>query len=148
MKQLINKDTGELTLNNGFVVTKETKLNDLLKKFGKDKFRQSEYADDYYSLPQTKIDEYYVIFGFEFKDEKLKKISFQVETEPIKREAWTSQRDLETKWIAQQMNDKSNFIWNMKITGRSEEHQYNWGCIGVYYDFKNGTFDSGLFYDK
>ena len=114
MKQLINKDTGELTLNNGFVVTKETKLNDLLKKFGKDKFRQSEYADDYYSLPQTKIDEYYVIFGFEFKDEKLKKISFQVETEPIKREAWTSQRDLETKWIAQQMNDKSNFIWNMK----------------------------------
>ena len=47
MKQLINKDTGELTLNNGFVVTKETKLNDLLKKFGKDKFRQSEYADFY-----------------------------------------------------------------------------------------------------
>ena len=148
MKQLINKDTGELTLNNGFVVTKETKLNDLLKKFGKDKFRQSEYADDYYTLTQTKIDEYYVIFGFEFKDEKLKKISFQVETEPIKREAWTSQRDLETKWIAQQMNDKSNFIWNMKIAGRHYHLQYNWGCIGVYYDFKNGTFDSGLFYDK
>ena len=118
------------------------------KQFGKDKFRQSEYADDYYSLPQTKIDEYYVIFGFEFKDEKLKKISFQVETEPIKREAWTSQRDLETKWIAQQMNDKSNFIWNMKIAGRHHHLQYNWGCIGVYYDFKNGTFDSGLFYDK
>ena len=107
MKQLINKDTGELTLNNGFVVTKETKLNDLLKK-----------------------------------------ISFHVETEPIKREAWPSQRDLETKWIAQQMNDKSNFIWNMKIAGRHYHLQYNWGCIGVYYDFKNGTFDSGLFYDK
>ncbi|MBK8352737.1 MAG: hypothetical protein IPL21_14035 [Saprospirales bacterium] len=46
------------------------------------------------------------------------------------------------------MNDKSNFIWNMKIAGRHYHLQYNWGCIGVYYDFKNGTFDSGLFYDK
>ncbi|MBK6274315.1 MAG: hypothetical protein IPF58_06230 [Saprospirales bacterium] len=67
-------------------------------------------------LAETKIDEYYVKFGLTFR-EQLKKNQLSSRTRTIKREE-DSQSDLETKWIAQQMNDKATFIWNMKIAGR------------------------------
>lgn len=158
MKQLINKANGEVTLYNGFVVSKNTMLKDLIHFFGNNTLKQNKYTANYYSLPQTKIDDYYIIFGFAFKDKKLRRISFQIENEPIVREPWTSQRDLETKWIAQQMQDESNFVWyskeewdkefmkDLKVPNNDYSFSFHWGFIGIYYDFKNGTYDSSLLY--
>lgn len=146
-KKIINKENGELTLN-GFTIGMHTKQTELFAHFGKDKLKKSIYTkNDYYYLPQQKVGRYYIIFSFEFNKKQLSKIKFEIETKPKERQPWGNNRDVETRWIARQMDDKSNFIWNMNIP-RNYSLQYPWGFIGVYYDFKNGTFDSGIFYNK
>jgi len=146
-KQIINKDDGSLTLHNGFVITQHTTLAELQSNLINEKLKKCAYAQNCFILPQTKYGEYYIIFWFHFKDDKIYKISFEIETAPIERIPWSNQRDLETNWIAEQMDDKQNFIWDMNIAGRNYYLAYPWGSIGVYYDFKNGTFDSGIFYN-
>lgn len=145
-KKIIDKETGTLTLYNGFIISKDTTLENLLNTFTSNELKKSEYADNICSLKQAKYDEYYIRFWFYFIEEKIYKIGFEIETKPIQRVPWSNQRDLETKWIAEQMGDKSNFIWDMNIAGRHYSLKYNWGFIGVYYDFKNGTFDSSINY--
>lgn len=145
-KKIINKDTGELCFDNGFVVSKNTTLEELLRHFGKDKITKSEYNRNVYILQQQKLGKYYLKFYFYFGKQHLNKIEFEVETKPIERIPWSSNRDVETRWIARQLNDKSNFKWDMNKAGRHYHLQYDWGSIGVYYDFKNGTFSSVLVY--
>jgi hypothetical protein len=145
-QKIINKDNGEITINN-FIVSAQTKLEDLLTHFGKDIISKSTYTSDYYFLPQMKIDEYYIKFSFKFREDMLQSVNFEIETEPVEREPWGNNRDVETKWIADQMDDKSNFIWNMNVP-KQYILKHSWGYIGVIYDFKNSTFDSGLHYNN
>lgn len=145
-KKIINKDTGELCFDDGFVVSKNTTLEELLRHFGKDKITKSEYNRNVYILQQQKLGKYYLKFYFYFGKQHLNKIEFEVETKPIERIPWSSNRDVETRWIARQLDDKSNFKWDMNKAGRHYHLQYDWGSIGVYYDFKNGTFSSVLVY--
>ena len=143
---MINKETGEFIFNENFAVGKNTQLGDLIDYFGKKNFLKSKFDPNCYLLSQQESEGFYLKFFFYFKDDNIEKIEFEVETEPIKRIAWSSNRDVETKWIADQMGDTSNFVWDLNKAGRHYHLEYKWGSIGVYYDFKNGTFTSVLVY--
>ncbi len=145
INRVINKENGEILVDGEFIISRQTELQTLIARFGKE-IKQSEFNSRCYILSQRKIGNHYLKFYFFFESKHLKKIEFEIETEPVERIPWSSNRDLETNWIAQQMDDASNFVWDMKKAGRQYHLQYDWGSIGVYYDFKNGTFDSKLIY--
>ena len=146
MSQLINVKTGEFTIDNDFRVYHATTIDELMAHFGKDRLKESEYKKDRYISSQVKLDALYFVFSFCFEKEVLKKISFEIENERKAREPWSNNRDVETNWIAQQMGDNSGFVWDMNQAGRHYHLFFEWGSIGVYYDFKNGTFESSLNY--
>ncbi len=138
MQQLINVQTGEFTLDNNFTISPSTTLKDLREHFGEDRLKKSGYI--------AKIDDLYFLFYFSFENGLLKRINFEIEEGPEERNPWGNNRDFETNWIARQMGDNSGFVWDMNEAGRHYHLSYKWGSVGVYYDFKNGTFESTLVY--
>lgn len=145
-KQLINAHTGEFTIENGFCVSASTTRQELRAYFGETRLTESASVKDCYISEQIAHDKLYFTFFFYISDDKIKKIGFEIEDRPGPREPWTNNRDGETRWIATQMGDKSGFTWDMSRAGRHYHISYRWGSIGVYYDFRNGTFDSMLCY--
>jgi hypothetical protein len=150
-KQLINTENGEFTINDGFIVSNQTTLNDLLLHFGKEKLIESKnMAKDYcgyYRTSQLEIDGLFFKFSFEFKDEILKIIYFEIETEPKERIEWTFNHVFETDWIKAQTNDKTEFNWNNISPGNSSYFVgYNWGNVGVFFDPFGGYFTTSLSY--
>lgn len=144
--QLINSSTGEFTLDNDFVVSPATTLKDLQEHYGK-QLKKSEFAKDYWYLPeQLKIGDLYFVFRFSFEHERLKRIGLEIEEEAKERNPWGNNRDFETSWIARQMGDDNGFNWDTSEAGKHYHLPYSWGSVGVYYDFKNGTFDTSLTY--
>lgn len=145
-KQLINPDTGEFIIENDFCVSGSTTRKDLLAYFGEDRLTESASVKDCYISGQVAHGKLYFTFFFYIRDERIEKIGFEIEDRPGPREPWTNNRDAETRWIATQMGDKSGFTWDMSQAGRHYHIPCKWGSVGVYYDFKNGTFDSILNY--
>lgn len=146
MNQLINKNTGAFTIDDNFIITHQTSLEEMTNYFGESGLTKSKYVKDCYTSIQVNIEELYFKFRFTFNQEVLKSIAFEIETEPIERIAWSSNEAVETNWIAKQMGDKSGYVWDLTIAGQQYCLCYSWGEIGVFYDFKNGTFESLLKY--
>jgi len=145
-KQLINNVNGEFKINNDFIVSTKTTLSDLLFHFGKDQLIQSKYVlNCYLTLSQFEIDKLFFKFSFYFENETVKKIGFEIETEPTHRIAWGNNRDFETDWIASQMNDVTKIDWENPACGQYWL-THHWGGVGIFFDFKNGTYDSFLSY--
>ncbi len=96
----------------------------------------------FHNLRSTKL---FFKFSFYFENETLKKIGFEIETEPTPRIAWGNNRDFETDWIASQMNDVTKIDWE-NPTCDQYWLVYHWGGVGIFFDFKNGTYDSFLSY--
>lgn len=144
-EKILDRSSGNLIFND-FKISKESKSIDLKNHFGDHAFKKSNFNTNCFVLSQQKIGAYYFRFYFFFGDKFLEKIEFEVETEPIERIPWSSNRDVETQWIASQMDDESHFVWDMNQAGRHYHLAYDWGSIGAYYDFKNGTFTSKLIY--
>ncbi len=144
--QHINKHTGEFTIDKGFVVSHKTSLDELLAHFGNDNLKESDYVRGCYRSHQVKLDDLWFKFSFYVDQGILNKITFEIETEQKERAPWSSNEEVETNWIAQQMGDDSGYVWDTKIAGRQYYLPYAWGGIGVFYDFKNGTFNSSLNY--
>lgn len=146
-KKFLNKATGEFTINDGFIVSKQTTLNDLEHHFGKEKLIQSAYIPNcYYTTSLFEIDNLFFKFYFTIENDVVKKIEFEIATEQKERIPWSNNRDFETSWIAWQMNDDTKFNWD----DNPENEQYNiactWGSVGVFFDFKQGTYQSYLSY--
>lgn len=145
--QLINLETGGFTLDNSFMVSPATRLEDLQDHYGKDSLKKSEFAKDCWYLPrQIKIEDLYFVFRFYFENELLKSIGFEIEEEAKERNPWGNNRDFETNWIARQTGDESGFNWDTSEAGKQYHLPYPWGSVGMYYDFKNGTYESSLSY--
>ncbi len=146
-KQLINTVNGEFKINNGFTLSSTTTLNELLFHFGKDQLLESnDLPNCYYTTSQFEIDNLFFRFIYFIENEVVEKIVFEIETENKIRESWGSNRDFETNWIANQMNDNTNFDWDNNPECKHYVLSYNWGIIGIVYDFKNGTYESFLNY--
>lgn len=145
--QLINKANGEFTINNNFIVSNKTTLNELVLHFGKDQLLESKYLPNcYYTTSQFEIDNLFFKFIFYLENEIVKKIGFEIETDAMPRKAWANNRDVETNWIARQMNDNTKFDWDTNPECKHYLLNCNWGTVGIVFDFKNGTYESFLNY--
>ena len=61
-KQLINSSNGAFTINNDFIVSNKTILNDLQLHFGKNQLVQSKYISNcYYTSSQFEISNLFFI---------------------------------------------------------------------------------------
>lgn len=144
-KKIINISNGAFSITDGFVLSRTTTLQDLIGFFGEENLNKSEYTSNCYLGSQLEIDGLYFKFNFFFAADLLTKIYFEIEEEPIERIPWSNNRDFETNWIADQMGE--SFVWDMNIAGRHFHLSYDWGFAGVFYDFKNGTFQSVISYN-
>ncbi len=145
--QLINTTNGEFTINNNFTVSNKTTLNELVIHFGKDQLLESKYLPNcYYTSSSFKIDTLFFKFIFSFDNQTIKKIAFEIETAAAPRKEWANNRDMETNWIAEQMNDNTKFGWDANPECEHYLLNYSWGTIGIVFDFKNGTYESFLKY--
>lgn len=145
-KQLIDPMTGEFRLSDSFAVDAATQLKHLNNYFGDD-LKESIYMKGcWYTVPKVKIAGLYFRFRFYFTARRLKSIGFTIDETVAERDPWTGNHVFETQWIAAQMDDTSNFTWDLEQAGRHYHLARHWGSIGVYYDFKNGTFESLLRY--
>ena len=132
--QLLNPQTGEFTLNNNFVVSNKTTVEDLLAHFGQDNMQLSDMHNGYcnYSTKQIQIGELYFNFTFNFFNKIITKLSFNLQPELYEANAdWDNFNEQENikkgkfmeQWMAKQM--KGDF------------KRYDWGKVGTYYDFHN-----------
>lgn len=145
--QLINIINGEFTINNNFIVSNKTTLNELLVHFEKDQLLKSKYLPNcYYTTSPFEIDTLFFKFTFSLENQTIKKIGFEIETDNTPRKEWANNRDFETNWIAEQMNDNTKFDWDTNPECKHYLLNYNWGTIGIVLDFKNGTYESFLTY--
>ena len=113
--------------------------------FGKEKFKKYKSKIEgcsYYGCgSQFEIDGLFFKFSFTYRDEILTRIDFEIETEPIER-GWGHNRDFETAWIREQLNDTSEINDPNRF-----DVACNWGSMAVFlYDFKNGTYNTYLSY--
>jgi hypothetical protein len=146
-KQLINKENGQFTVNNDFIVSNKTTLTDLFLYFGKDQLIQSKYMlNYYYTASQFENDNLFFKFSFTIENMIVKRIGFEIEIGSKPRSAWGNNRDVETAWIANQMNDTTSFDWDNNHDNKQYILSYNWGDVGVTFDFKNGMYESFLNY--
>ncbi len=146
--QLINPLTGAFRLSDSFAITTAAQPDDLMRFFGKDALQESIYQKGcWYTLQKREIAGLYFKFCFYFTSaRRLKNLRFEVDESQAEREPWASNHLFETQWIAGQVGDTSNFVWDLTQAGRQYHLSFDWGTIGVYYDFKNGTFESLLSY--
>lgn len=144
--QRINRDNGEFELDKGFKISNTTTVDELLIYFGESNLKESLYVKGCYISPQIKLERLYFVFSFYVENDTVSKIGFEIETEARPRAPWSNNRDFETNWIAQQIGDTDGFSWDMNQAGRHYHLPFKWGSIGVYYDFKNGTFNSAINY--
>lgn len=148
-KQLINTANGEFTINNYFIVSNKTTLNELLLHFGKDQLLESTFISNcYYTSSQIEIDNLFFKFIFYLENDLVKKIGFEIETENKIREPWGNNKVLETAWVANQMSDSNIFDWDNNPEQKQYGFIFDWGGVSVFFDFKNGTYESSLYYDS
>ncbi len=146
-KKLINKANGEFTINNGFIVSNQTTQNALEQHFGKEKLIQSAYISNcYYTTSLFEMDNLFFKFYFTIENDTVKEINFEIETEHKERIPWANNRDFETFWIAWQMNDDTKFNWDNNLDNEQYSIVCIWGSVGIFFDFKQGTYQSYLSY--
>jgi hypothetical protein len=142
----IDTRTGEFAIDDVFIASATTTLTDLTAHFGDGALTKSKYVKELHSLPKMHIESLYFRFSFGFVSGRLMQIYFEIDESPEPRAAWSNNRDLETKWIAEQTNDATGFDWNNNPDCEHYRRTYDWGGVGIFFDFKNGTYQSSLRY--
>ncbi len=133
-KQIINPATGEFTINNDFVVSNTTTINELANHFGENKMQVSDMKNGHvnYRVDNLKISDFYFIITFYFFNTTITSISFVLKDKPYDASNnWDNFNEQEQikegkfmeQWMAKQM--KGDF------------KRYDWGKVGTYYDFHN-----------
>jgi hypothetical protein len=155
MQQLINTTTGTFFISNNFSIVATTTPQDLLTYFGNETLQEGRRYKDYFnaSVRNLCIANWYFNITFYFEKDRLTHFSFYPSNEPIGERSWEDfnpNADMlyMTAWMAQQMGDTQQFIWNLSIAGRQYHFPFGWGAAGVYYDFKDGSFLCTINYKK
>lgn len=146
-KTIINKENGSLYIADDFSIDSKTTLDVLKTYFGLDRLKV-ELAHKTYqnaTLYDLKIQNWYFTMAFYFDAGSLTHISFYPRNEEVNNSSWDNfnpeaDRDYYTNWMAAQLADTTNFKWDLNQVGRHYSFSYSWGNIGVYYDFKGGTY--------
>jgi hypothetical protein len=144
-KQLINPATGEFTINNEFIVSNTTTIEQLKTHFGHVQMQVSDMKNGYinYRIHNLKIDGYYFIITFHFLNSAIIQISFVLRDKPYDGNAgWDDFNEQEQvkegefmkQWMAKQMN--------------RDFKTYDWGKMETNYDFHNLSTSCAITYKK
>ncbi|RYF12640.1 MAG: hypothetical protein EOO42_19860 [Flavobacteriales bacterium] len=147
MQSIINKETGSLYITDDFSVNSKTTLEELKTYFGLDRLEVEPAYKTYENatLYDLKISDWYFVMTFYYNAGRLTHISFYPRDEEVNTASWDNfnpeaDRDYYTNWMAAQLGDTKKFKWDLNQAGRHYSFSYPWGDIGVYYDFKGGTY--------
>lgn len=132
-RQLINVKTGGFTLDKGFTISNKTKADELIRHFGKEGLSVRDFKNGHsnYSVRNLKLDDLYFILMVYFLNEQITKLEFILQAGPYDDAGWDSfDRDKEIQ--------KGKFMEQWMATQKKGDHKtYDWGKMGVSYDFHN-----------
>ncbi|RZK54007.1 MAG: hypothetical protein EOO87_11550 [Pedobacter sp.] len=146
-QSIINKEIGSLYIADDFTINSKTTLDELKARFGLKRLEMDTIYKTYQNatLYDLKILDWYFVMTFYYDGDKLTHISFYPRNEEINNSSWDNfnpeeDRNYLTTWMAKQLGDSKKFIWDLNQAGRHYSFSYPWGNVGVYYDFKGGTY--------
>lgn len=156
MSQIIDLSTGAFYCTPDFSINSRTRMEDIIACFGAERLSVTDYHNGYsnvhiYNLKNGAC--YFSIIVY-FEREQVTHCSFWVGPElpeggyPDDPADELRSRDFMTAWMGAQAGDTRTFTWNLDIAGRNYHFAYDWGGMGVYYDFKNGSFNCSLSYKR
>ena len=142
-QQLINPATGEFTLDNQFVISDNTTIEDLTAHFGEklSADRNGNLERSSYNVRYLQIGELYFIFTFNFFYKLLISVTFVVRARPYDgADSWDNfnieeeikEGEFMKQWMVQQL--KSNL------------KKYDWGQAYTTYDFHNFSTSCNIQY--
>lgn len=146
-KNIIDKERGTLFITDDFSISSKTTIAELEAYWGLDRLDIERGYKEYENatIRDLKIKDWFFTMAFYYDGGQLKLISFYPRDKEIDESSWDNfnpEADMiyYTQWMAVQLNDTSNFKWNLNQAGRHYQFSYAWGSVGVFYDFKGGTF--------
>lgn len=133
-QQLLNPATGEFIIDNEFVVSNKTTIEELTTHFGEDKLALNDMKNGHsnYSAWNIQIGKLYFIFTFYFFNSVVTSVSFILQAKPYDPNAsWDNFNQADEikkgkfmeKWLADQI--------------RIDINTYAWGKASTSYDFHN-----------
>ena len=144
---IINVEVGSLYIADDFSVNNKTTLNELKTYFGVERLKVELAYKTYQNatLYDLKIRDRYFTMTFYFDEGSLTHINFYPRNEKINNSSWDNfnpdaDRDYYINWLAAQLGDTKKFKWDLNHAGRHYSFSFPWGNVGVYYDFKGGTY--------
>jgi len=131
---VISLSNGFFQLNAAFSITPYTTSQELIAHFSSDDFKTNQYGNGHsnYVLRNIEINALHFIITVYFQKELLTSISFICRNKPYPEvPSWDD-------FNADEADKESLFLrsWIIEQIG-SELGEYDWGKIGVYYDFHN-----------
>lgn len=152
-KKFIDSTNGNIFISKDFTVNASTKLTDLENHFSKENLDLETISSVHCNATVYDLEaaSYYFTICFYFKNEKLTHMNIYPRLEAENNSSWDNydqqaEMDLMTAWMAIQADDNSKFVWDLSIAGRQYRFSYDWGEMGTYYDFKNGSFSCIVYY--
>ncbi|RZJ81329.1 MAG: hypothetical protein EOO47_04655 [Flavobacterium sp.] len=146
-QNIINKYIGSLYIADNLTINGKTTLDELKNYFGLERLKVKPAYKTYQNvtLRDFKIRDWYFTMAFFFDADRLTHISFYPRDEEVNTASWDNfnpeaDRDYYTNWMAIQLGDTKRFKWDLKQAGRHYSFSHSWGDVGVYYDFKGGTY--------
>jgi hypothetical protein len=127
--QLINKETGELSFADDFILSPKTTPEEIFQYFKdgvlNDMGPKSGWKN--YTIRNIQLDNLYFIFTFHFEKDILRHLDFIVSENPIVAGSWD---DWSEKEEEKKRNDYNN--WLTKEIGKSRE--FPWGRVDAIFD--------------
>lgn len=154
-QNIINIEKGTFYIADDFSINNETTLDELKTYFGLQKLEIKPAYKTYQNVTvyDFKISDWYFIMTFYYHAVRLTHISFYPRNEEVNNSSWDNfnpeaDRDYYTNWMAAQLGDTKKFKWDLNQAGRHYSFSHNWGDVGVYYDFKEGTYSCVIGFNK
>lgn len=127
-QQLINVQTGEFSLGNGFVISNKIRADDLVRHFGKEQLLVTDFKNGHrhYSIRNVKLGDVYAILTVYFLNEQITKLEFILQAAPYADDAGWDSFDREKEI------QKGKFMEQWMAKQRKGDHKtYDWGKMGI-----------------
>ena len=137
-QQIIDSKTGDLILTNGFIVSQQTKPEQVISYFTKENLdiRDMHNGWKHYSVLNFKVIGTYFSMTFYFDNNTLKSLNFIVSNKVILMRSWDDWSEDEELKNRDYYDD-----WLTNQIGKARE--FSWGNVNAFYDSKGAS--SGIF---
>ena len=136
---IINKYSGQLTINKSFALSSKTKPGELLDYFGQDKVNVKDITNGYfyYFITDVPVDGDRFSFVLIFYGDRLDMIEFGFDYSPDDTwENWSEEKELRrvekyNNWLTRQIGNARNFWWGSAWASFDEKS--GWAGLGLRY---------------